>query len=726
MKTGKFKRRIVNVFSSNASDQVDVVTTQKIVLLNILFAIGIPMLAVFGIFSFVNGRVLTGIIEHASIILIIFSYIHMRKSHHFLLAGSITTVMIFVLFTLLFVEGGVESSGHVWSFAMPLFLLFLFGVKWGTVITLGFLATVLFILQLPKDLVSHHDYTLNFLTRYLAAFIVIYVIAYVFEYVHNITNQTLQQKNIELEHTVNELRSISKSLKESERRFRELADLLPQPVFEADLRGNITYLSRSGFELSGYSEHDFTDNFDALMMFVPEDRERIRQNTLKIFKNQKLGGVQYRILKKDGSILPVIINAAPIFKEDRIAGSRGIIMDISELKRAEAEKSRLEEKLAISEKMEALGQLAGGVAHDLNNILNAIVGYPDLLLLNLPKKSKLRKPILTMKKSGQKAAAIVQDLLTLARRGAAGKQPVNLNSIVTDYIRSPECEKLRHFHPELEITSILDPGLLNIKGSDIHLAKTIMNLVSNAAESMPSGGVIELSTSNKYLEQTIKGYDKPIPHGNYVTFKISDQGIGIPRNRLKKIFEPFYTQKTLGRSGTGLGMAVVWGTVVDHDGFIVINSSPNKGTVFELYFPPSIEKNIKKRVKIKLNDYRGNQEKILVVDDIEEQREIASSILTKLYYQVDTVSSGEDALEYLRSNHPDLVILDMIMFPGIDGLDTFTKMQKLRPNIKTIITSGYSETVRVKRAIKMGVGSYIRKPYTMETLGLAVRNQLKQ
>jgi CheY-like chemotaxis protein len=331
-----------------------------------------------------------------------------------------------------------------------------------------------------------------------------------------------------------------------------------------------------------------------------------------------------------------------------------------------------------------------------------------------------------MKKSGQKAASIVQDLLTLARRGAVAKKPVNLNKIIKDYLGSPEFEKLNNFHPQIKINSNLESDLFNIQGSEIHLTKTIMNLVSNAAESMPSGGVIELTTSNQHLEQTVKGYDKLIPPGNYVTFKISDQGVGIPRNRLKKIFEPFYTHKTLGRSGTGLGMAVVWGTVIDHNGYIVINSSTKKGTIFELFFPPSIEKQIRKKSNLKLSDYKGNRERILVVDDIEEQREIASSILTKLGYRVNTVASGEEALEYLKTNHPDMVILDMIMHPGIDGLDTYINILKLKPGLKTIITSGYSETTRVKKALKMGVGSYIRKPYTMETLGLAVRNLLKQ
>ena len=723
----KFKKFITDIYTSGISEIIDLETTQKIVFLNIIFTFGMPMLIVFGTLAFLKGQAFLGIIEHASLIIVFISFLHMRKVHHHFLAAVSSTCLMFILFSILFVNGGPENSGHIWSFSLPLFLLFLFGIKWGTILTMGFIITIMVALQVPEDLLPHQHYSLGFLVRYLGVFVLIGTSAYFFEYIRKKTSRSIQQKNLELEKTVKELQSIGKTLKESEKRFRELADLLPQPIFEADLQGNVTFLSRSGYELSGYSERDFNHRFDALKMFIPEDRRRVKENTLKIFKHQKLGGIKYRIQKKDGNTFPVIIHSAPIIKADRIVGSRGIIIDVSQLMQAEAEKKKLEEKLTISEKMETVGQLAGGVAHDLNNILSAIVSYPDLLLLNLPKKSKLRKPILTMKKSGQKAAAIVQDLLTLAKRGATVKKVVNLNGIIKDYLSSAEFEKLKSFHPHIEIHTYLEPGLLNIKGSDIHLTKTIMNLVSNAVESMPSGGIIEMSTSNRYLDRAIREvFDKSVPPGNFVTFRISDQGIGIPRSRIKKIFEPFYTKKTLGRRGTGLGMAVVWGTVVDHHGHILINSSQKKGTVFELLFPPSREKLAINKLKAKLRDFRGNGEKILVVDDIEEQREIATLILTRLGYKVFTVSSGEEALEYLDHNQPDLVILDMIMNPGIDGLATYKRMIKLKPGLRTIIVSGYSETNRVKNTLKMGAGSYIKKPYTMETIGLAVKNQLKK
>jgi CheY-like chemotaxis protein len=329
-----------------------------------------------------------------------------------------------------------------------------------------------------------------------------------------------------------------------------------------------------------------------------------------------------------------------------------------------------------------------------------------------------------MKDSGLKAAAIVQDLLALARRGVPISEVINLNKVIEDYLTSPEFEKLVSFHPNVKVATELDPHLFNMKGSTLHLSKMVMNLISNATESMPKGGVITISTSNKYIDRPQKAFDGFISEGDYLVLKIADKGIGIPDDSLKRIFEPFYTKKEMGRSGTGLGMAVVLGTVTDHDGNIIVSSGKKKGTTFELFFPISREKIIPKNVKTKIKDYQGKGQKILVIDDIEQQREIASILLSKLGYSVATVASGEEAIQYIKNYSADLLLLDMIMDPGIDGLDTFKEIKKIRPNIKTVITSGFSETERVKEMQRLGAGAYIRKPYTIENIGIAVKNEL--
>jgi CheY-like chemotaxis protein len=326
---------------------------------------------------------------------------------------------------------------------------------------------------------------------------------------------------------------------------------------------------------------------------------------------------------------------------------------------------------------------------------------------------------------GLRAAAIVDDLLTLARRGVSGRKVLNLNKIIADCQQSPEFESLSYHHPSVKIKTDLDPDLPNISGSSVHLGKSLYNLISNASEAMAKGGVVTIRTANQYLDKPIQGYDK-IQEGDYVVLSVSDTGEGIQTTDLKRIFEPFYTKKVMGRSGTGLGLAVVWGTVKDHHGYINVESEEGKGSTFTLYFPVTREDITAERIAVPVSEYMGSGESILVVDDVKEQRDLAAGMLSKLNYNVSSVSSGEEAIAYLKEQQADLVVLDMIMDPGMDGLDTYMSILKIRPKQKAIIVSGFSETDRVKAARDLGAGAYVRKPYITEKLGLAVRKELER
>ena len=389
------------------------------------------------------------------------------------------------------------------------------------------------------------------------------------------------------------------------------------------------------------------------------------------------------------------------------------------------EQRQLQKELVQAQKMEALGTLAGGVAHDLNNVLSAIISYPELLLCKLDADSPLRKPILTIQQAGQRAAEIVQDLLTLARRGVSVKKVIDINDIVREYLNSPEHEKLVSHHPQVSIETKLSPDLLNVTGSPLHIRKTIMNLVSNAAEAQPDGGQISISTRNHTFSPPQLGVD-PIREGEFIAIEISDKGCGISKADLNRIYEPFFTKKVMGRSGTGLGMAVVWGTVQDHQGHIDVTSQPDEGTTFCITLPATKEIAQPAQESVPASEFMGDGQVILIVDDVEEQREIATSILEMLNYKPVTVESGEKAIAFLKTGSADLVLLDMIMDPGLDGLETFTKIIGFKPNQKTIIASGYSKTVRVDKVIRLGASQFIKKPYTIETVGLAIKNELQR
>jgi CheY-like chemotaxis protein len=324
-----------------------------------------------------------------------------------------------------------------------------------------------------------------------------------------------------------------------------------------------------------------------------------------------------------------------------------------------------------------------------------------------------------------KAANIVEDLLTLTRRGVTVQKIIDMNQIVSDYLKSPEFNKLLSFHLDVKVTVHLENDPLYIVGSPVHISKTVMNLVSNAAESMPVGGEITISTQNMHIDSPIRGYDE-VMEGAYAMISVSDSGVGISPEDMSRIFEPFYTKKTMGRSGTGLGMAVVWGTVKDHHGYIDIESKEGCGTTFSLYFPLSQNETQDDQPVFSVKNIMGKGESILVVDDVEEQRHIASKILEVLGYTVETVPSGEEAVEYLKGKNADLLVLDMIMAPGMDGLETYMNIIERNPKQKAIIVSGYSADDRVKKTQDLGAGQYVKKPYTLETLGTAVRKELNK
>lgn len=397
---------------------------------------------------------------------------------------------------------------------------------------------------------------------------------------------------------------------------------------------------------------------------------------------------------------------------------------IDERNKASAAIENLEQQLNRSRKMEALGVLAGGVAHDLNNVLSAIVGYPDLILANMPAKSPQRRYIEAVRDSGLKASEIVQDLLTLARQGVSPRVVLGLNALVERYLASAEYIKLRTNNPDIKVEVRLAPDLLPIKGSPVHLQKTVMNLIVNAAEAQPHGGVIGITTENRYIDQPVPGYEQ-IEEGDYAVLAVADEGSGISKADLEHIFEPFFSKKTLGRSGTGLGMTVVWGTVQDHKGYITVSTTEGRGALFELYFPATREEMAQESSEVSLADYQGCGQTLLVVDDILEQRELAKVMLDRLGYATSTAASGEEALAYLARQQVDLLLLDMIMAPGMDGLETYQQALLLNPQQKAIIVSGYAENERVQAAMDLGARRYVKKPYTCTVLAVAVKEALQ-
>lgn len=514
-------------------------------------------------------------------------------------------------------------------------------------------------------------------------------------------------------------------LETSQDTLQSILNTIPDIVFRLDSSGRIIFISSA---VSRYKRIDTPllgrSIFD---LVAPEDQEKAKYKL-----NERRTGaratsdleirLRFNIDTPQGEneILYFSVSAAGLYQSDRsnadsFIGTQGIVKDITKRK-------KIEQQLLQAKKMEAIGNLAAGVAHDLNNILSGLVSYPEMILATIPKEDPLYGQISLIKKSGKKAAVIVQDLLTLARRNIHPQEVCDLNTIITDYLESTEHNQVMQGQANIHIkTNLLSPHA-NIVGSTVHISKAVMNLINNGIEAMVGGGTIAIATSKGLLTNTKNGYED-IPPGDYIFVTIQDSGIGIPQEDIPKIFEPFYTKKPVPNKGTGLGMTIIWATVKDHNGFIDIISAENKGTTITLYFPAT-EKKVRLVQDSKPLPKSIGGETILIVDDQEEQLIIGENILTKLGYSVITSKNGEDAIHILQKNDIDLVVLDMIMPDQLDGLDTFKRMLQYRADQKAIITSGYSESSRVKKMQQLGAGTYLQKPYSMEDFAKAVRKEL--
>ncbi|MBT3192897.1 MAG: response regulator [Verrucomicrobia bacterium] len=397
-----------------------------------------------------------------------------------------------------------------------------------------------------------------------------------------------------------------------------------------------------------------------------------------------------------------------------------IVRNVTERHVTQQRERELQERLMRSERMESLGILAGGVAHDLNNILGPIVAYPELIAEELPETGQTRKFLGEIEKSAHRAAAVVQDLLTMARRGNYILEPVDVNHLVENYAGSLAFKELQGRHPKCTLQLQLGEDLPPALGVSHQLNQAIMNLVMNAYESVSHTGSVTVITECAEVREHASIY-VTIRSGQYVILRVRDTGTGIPPENLEHIFEPFYSKKKMGRSGSGLGLTVVYGVVRDMGGYVDVDTQPNTGTEMRLYLPVS---------DLAIEDERTvverctGHERILIVDDTREQRQLAKHILSDLGYAVETASNGREAIAQLQDHAVNLVLMDMIMEDDLDGLDTYKAILKIHPNQKCLVVSGFSETDRVRETLECGAGGFISKPYSIDQLSSAIREEL--
>lgn len=508
---------------------------------------------------------------------------------------------------------------------------------------------------------------------------------------------------IETIQVITERRNAEEALKNSEKKFRELADAIPETIFEIDSEGRLRYVNDKAYTFFGYSKKDFEKGLNALDMIIDEDKERAARNIEIILKGEELGYVEYSVQKKDGTIAPCMIQSFAIYEDEKPAGVRGLIVDLTERK-------RLEERVRQSQKMQAIGTLAGGIAHDFNNILSAILGYTELSLTD-PLEEITRKNLEEVRYAGLRARDLVTQILSFSRHEEQEYVPINPLPIIKESLKM-----LRASLPStIKIEQDLDPNLYNILGEQTEIHQIMMNLCTNAMQSMKeSGGILKISAKNEYFSKGNRYISEKLKPGDYIHLTVSDTGEGISERHLSRIFEPYFTTKSKGE-GTGLGLSVVHGIVQKHGGEISVFSEYGKGTRFDIYIPRYHGKILTEKdqeISDVLED-RGSGF-ILLVDDEDSLLDIGKRTLEKKGYKVLTAGNGAEALRILQSVRPDLLITDQTM-PEMTG-DRLVKVARgLYEGLPTILTTGDAISFPEKEVKKLGC-EYLPKPVTPNRL----------
>jgi len=511
------------------------------------------------------------------------------------------------------------------------------------------------------------------------------------------------------------------ALRESEQRFRGLANLLPQTVFEADVQGNLTYSNQMGLEVTGYSLEDIKKGLNVNQIIVPKERSKLLKNFTRIIIERIDSNSEYMILRKDGTIFPGIVYCRPVVQNDEVVGLVGIVADISDRKTAEEEKARLEAQLQQSQKMEAIGIMAGGIAHDFNNMLAIIIGNADMALDDIPEGNPGRYNVNQIIEASQRVKDLVKQILTFSRQDHQELIPLKPNVIIKESLKL-----LRSTTPttvSIVQNICTDCGTIMADSTQIH--QVLMNLCTNSIHAMDEKGTIEVIGLMVDLE-TEDIPDQPgIKPGHYFKLSIRDTGIGITRELQNRIFDPFYTTQEVGE-GTGMGLSIVLGIVKSHRGFIQVDSEPGKGSVFTLFFPTMEEVQTQKTVKITEENLQGN-ERVLFVDDEEMLAMIGGRLLERLGYKVTVKTSSNDALKTFKSDPDsfDLVITDQSM-PNMSGAELTTELLNTRPDIPVILCTGYSKKISEEESKKLGIKKYLLKPLDRRALAKSIREVLKQ
>lgn len=543
--------------------------------------------------------------------------------------------------------------------------------------------------------------------------------------IHVLSNDEIGYISSQFNNMVLEQKNNREKILASELKYKNLITMLPDIVYEANRDLKITYLNRAGKELLGYSEEDIITGLQLKDVIIDEKLDSLSE-VIKLYQNRDRKDFRiYKIKTKDEGFILGENNAVIIFENDEIKGIRGVIRDVTE-------KLKMEQNYQQAQKMDTIGTLAGGLAHDFNNVLTGIIGSISILIHELNTKKDLNKEMINrflilMEESGYRASDMVQQLLTLSRKQELTFAPVDLNLTIKHVIKI--CENTFDKSIELDANYKEKPSVVN--ADPTQLEQVVLNLCINANHAMTimrnkeekQGGKLSLFLDVIHADKHFCFINPEAHNIDYWRLSVKDTGVGITIENQEKIFDPFFSTKKKGK-GTGLGLAMVYNIIKRHDGFIQLHSEIGRGSVFQIYLPLINQDKYREKQEEKEEIIKGKG-LILVLDDEEINRNIATSILVACGYDVLCAADGEEGLQIYQEKHQEIaaVLLDLVM-PKKSGERTYLEMKEINKDVKVLLASGFKQDERIATAVDEGVNGFIQKPYTLEKLSKAIHSIL--
>ena len=521
-----------------------------------------------------------------------------------------------------------------------------------------------------------------------------------------------------VQYTVNKRKAADDALRESEDKYRTILESIEEGCFETDIDGNLTFFSNPILKILGYSRDELL-GVNTGKYISPDTASKMSRITERLKETGKPENVtDYGVIRKDGTIVSLEMSVSLLKDQNGLpVGYRGVLRDVSERKQTEEEKHKLETQLQQAQKMESIGTLAGGIAHDFNNILMGIQGNASLMLLKIESDHPNYEKIKNIEKYVQNGTELTKQLLGFARRGKYLIKATDLNEII-----EKSSSLFARTKKEIQVHTDLYEDLWTAEVDRGQIGQVLLNLYVNAWQAMSNGGDLYLQTENIILDRS---YVQPykVEPGRYVKISVSDTGVGIDQETQERIFEPFFTTKEMGR-GTGLGLASVYGIIKSHGGYINVYSEKERGTVFTIYLPASGKKVPKENEAASAAIIKGSG-MILLIDDEKMILDVGIELLEELGYTVQSAMRGQEAIDVFQRDRSkiDLIIMDMIM-PGMSGGETFDRLKKIDPNIKVLLSSGYSINSQAAKSLQRGCDGFIQKPFNMSQLADKVQGIL--